>query len=488
MAPTQAAGWINAGHAVRDVGEWEVAAKSYRRALALAPNDALAQSEAIHADLQIADWRSLASRVERLRTAIECGGTVPPFHLLALDLPPSLKRANAERWCERYGSSRRPPRARAFGPLRLGYLSGDFRGHAVAYEVVELIERHQRNGVSLFGYGWRPDDGSDVRRRLDRAFGGIVDLTSLDDAAAAERIEADGIDVLIDLAGHTHGARPGVTARRPAPVQVSYFGFPGTSGASFHDYAFVDEIVAPRGHDALFREALVRLPGCYWPHDSTRATPGPASRAGSGLPADGVVLACFNQVYKIQPHTFGLWMRVLREAPGSILWLLASLPVAADNIRRAAAAAGVQPSRIVFAPQRPLPAHLARLRLADLVVDTLPYNAHTTASDALAVGCPVVTRIGADFAGRVGASMLTSIGCDDLVATTDDAFVDIVAGLARNADRRQDLRERLHRRISAGPLFDTGKLSRAIESAAEEMRRRSAAGEAPMAFEPDLIA
>jgi len=483
-APASTPSWVNVGHDVRNAGDWLAASHSYGRAGALSPGDALVLSETIHADLHLANWGGLSSKLSNLAKAIDRGCAVPPFHLLALDLPAPLKRANAERWCERYSTQ---PARRGIprdGRLRLGYLSGDFRRHAVAYEIVDLIESHDRTQVDLYGYGWAAGDGSDVRSRLDRAFGTIENLDTLSDEAAAARIAADDLDVLIDLAGHTHGARPGILALRPVPVQASYFGFPGTTGAGYHDYALVDNVVAPDGHDAFFSEALVRLPGCYWPHDSKPVSVPSPDRSTLGLPGDAIVLACFNQVYKIQPESFGHWMQMLRRAPKAVLWLLDAGPIVAANLRREAAAAGIEADRLIFAPPKPRFEHLARLAAADIVVDTLPYNAHTTASDALTSGCLVVTRIGRDFAGRVCASMLRSVGLDDLVTATADDFVDCVATLANDTRRRGQIKTRLLARLAEGPLFDTGRLCRSIETAAEEMRRRSLAEERPSRFTP----
>ncbi len=482
-SPASARTWINAGHGLRESREWLAAACAYDRAAMVEPANATAQSEALHARLQIADWTDLPRRMTALRVALEGGGAAPPFHLLALDLPPSLKRANAERWSAQYGADRLPSRSSMPGKrLRLGYIGGDFRRHAVAYETIGLFEAHDRQRVDLFAYSWSADDGSDIRARLDRVFGGIVDIGPMNDEAAAARIATDAVDVLIDLSGHTYGARPGILARRPAPVQVNYFGFPGVTGATYHDYVLADAIVAPTSSDEGYREAVVRLPGCYWPHDERRKVGAAPDRAQQGLPPDAFVFVCFNQVYKIQPSSFAVWMKVMRSVPDSVLWLLDQGPVARTNLKLQATRQGIEATRLIFAPPAAHDVHLARIAAADLAVDTQPYNAHTTASDALSVGCPMVACLGADFAGRVCASMLTDLGFDQLIAPDAGAYADLVFGMARDRSRLWAFRERLLARVKAGPLFDMQRLARSVEDAATEMTHRYRAGLAAVGF------
>ncbi len=482
-SPASARTWINAGHGLRECREWLAAGRAYDRAATVEPSNATAQSEALHARLQAADWNDLPRRITALGAALGRGGAAPPFHLLALDLPPSLKRANAERWSAQYSAGRislRP--SMPGGRLRLGYIGGDFRRHAVAYEMIGLFEAHDRQRVDLFAYSWSPDDGSDIRARLEQVFGGIVDLGPMSDVAAAARIAADAVDVLIDLSGHTYGARPGILARRPAPVQVNYFGFPGVTGATYHDYVLADAVVAPEVSDESYREAIVRLPGCYWPHDPRLRAGATPDRARLGLPPEAIVLVCFNQVYKIQPTSFAMWMKIMRSVQDSVLWLLDHGPVARGNLQLQAARQGIDVKRLVFAPPAAHDEHLSRIGAADLAIDTLPYNAHTTASDALSIGCPMATWIGTDFAGRVCASMLADLGFDDLIAEDADAYADLVTGIARDRARLDAVRERLRARLKAGPLFAMDRLARSVEAAATEMTQRHRAGLAAEGF------
>ena len=295
------------------------------------------------------------------------------------------------------------PRA---GRLRIGYLSSDFHDHATAYMIAELIERHDRDRFEVHGYSYGPDPGGHMRARLVSAFDRFTDIDALAHRAAAARIRADDIDILVDLKGHTYRARPKILAFRPAPVQVNYLGFPGTMGAPFIDYIVADDFIVPRDRQTLYAEKLAYLPDCYQPNDTRREIAAAPGRAACGLPAQGFVFCAFNNSFKITPAFFAIWMRLLQQVPGSVLWLLESNALVRRNLTAVAAAAGVDPDRLVFAPMLPHGQHLARHRHADLFLDTLPCNAHTTASDALWAGLPVLTCAGETFAGRVAGSIV----------------------------------------------------------------------------------
>jgi protein O-GlcNAc transferase len=275
--------------------------------------------------------------------------------------------------------------------LRIGYLSADFCRHATALLMAELFERHDKSCFEIIAYSHGPEDGSELGARLRGAFDEFVDLRTMTDAEAAKRINADRIDILVELKGYTKGARTGISAQRPAPVQVSFVGFPGTMGASFIDYVIADPFVAPMDQQPFYSEKIVHLPDCYQPNDTKRLisniTP---TRAEYGLPEQSFVFCSFNNTYKITPKFFDIWMRLLMAIPGSVLWLLDANDLVKDNLRGEAVKRGIDAQRLVFAPRQPSPEHLARHRLADLFLDTLPYNAHTTASDALRAGLPVL--------------------------------------------------------------------------------------------------
>jgi predicted O-linked N-acetylglucosamine transferase (SPINDLY family) len=318
-----------------------------------------------------------------------------------------------------------------------------------------------------------------MRRRLSRAFDRFVDLAGLSHAGAAQAIHADAVDILVDLKGYTQHARTEIMALRPAPVQASYLGYPGTMGAGFIDYLIADRVVIAPGSEEAYSERIVFLPGSYQVNDRKRPLAQTPSRAACGLPEEAVVFCCFNQSYKILPETFATWMRLLRAVPRSVLWLLEANPWAVRNLRREARARGVDPARLIFAPRLPLDRHLARLPLADLVLDTRPYNAHTTASDALWTGVPVVTCPGDTFASRVAASLLVAAGLPELVAATLEDYEALAVRLARAPEERAALRRHLTESRCSMPLFDTPAFTRHLERAYEEMWRKHLAGTKP---------
>ena len=322
-----------------------------------------------------------------------------------------------------------------------------------------------------------------MRQRLARAFDRFLDVSKMPYRQAAELIHADQIDVLVDLTGYTGPTRSMILAHRPAPIQVNYLGYPSTMGADFIDYIIVDRFVVPADQQPFFSEKLVHLPDCYQCNDNKRPIAAHAPlRADFRLPADAFVFCCFNNAYKITPDFFDIWMRLLRAVPGSVLWLLAYNEWAKENLAREAAARGVDPARIVFAPILPVPEHLARLRLADLFLDTLPYNAHTTASDALWAGLPLVTCVGDTFAGRVAGSLLRAVGLPELVTSSLEEYEALALRLARDPTFLAGLRARLANNRLTCPLFDTARFTRNLEEAYCQMHQRWVEGLAPAAF------
>jgi predicted O-linked N-acetylglucosamine transferase (SPINDLY family) len=486
LKPDYAEAFYNLGNAWRELGKPEGAIAAYGQALRLRPDDADALSQLVYQRWRACDWSAHDADQARLLDLVRQGARIPPFVLIAANASPAEQLACARRWVEPFG--RAVPRPLPPHPsdrhdrIRLGYLSADFHQHATAHLAAELFERHDRARFEVFAYSYGPDDASAMRRRLAGAFDRFVDIRPLSHAQAAHRIRADAVDILIDLKGHTLDARTAMLAARPAPVQVNYLGYPGTMGAAFIDYVIVDRIVAPPEHQAYFTEKLVTLPGCYQPNGARRASAATPSRRGCGLPADAFVFCCFNNTYKITPAFFAVWMRLLKRMPGSVLWLLESNALARHNLRREAEQRGIAPDRLVFAPIQPVAEHLARHRLADLFLDTLPCNAHTTASDALWSGVPVLTCAGATFAGRVAASAVAAVGLPELIAPSLEAYERLALDLARTPARLRDLRERLERNRAAAPLFDVAAYARHLEGAYARMWETWRAGQAPVAF------
>lgn len=339
--------------------------------------------------------------------------------------------------------------------LRVGFVSSDLHQHATAVLMAEVFEKLDRQRFEVILYSHGPEDGSPMRERLKRAGDRFVEVSRLSDQEVAEQIRQDGIEVLVDLKGHTRDARLGIFAYRPAPVQVSFLGFPGTTGAAYMDYFIGDEIVSPPSQAQFYSEKLALMPGCYQPNDQQRPRPQAMTRAQAGLPEDALVLCGFNQPFKLSPDVFDVWCRLLRELPNAVLWLLEWNSEAPDALRKEAQARGIDPARLVFAPRVGMREHISRFALADVFLDAWPCNGHTTVSDALWAGVPVVTYAGRSFASRVAASLLHAVHLDDWVADSVGAYEDKVITLAQSAAARQAVRDHLAQARDTAPLFDS---------------------------------
>ena len=416
---------------------------------------------------------------------------ISPFHALHLDLSGEdlLQVASAQSTAHAEAIYRplphvgRPPSQG--NKLRVGYLSSDFWDHPVGFLVVGVLEQHFRTErIDVVHYATiTPVAGGTIAGRIEAAGRGIVDLSGLDDRQAAERIRADALDVLVDLNGHTNGARPRIAAWRPAPVQVAWLGYPGTTGAPWMDYVIVDHVVAPYGTDSQFSEKLVRI-GCYQANDDRReVATNPGSRADHGLPEQAVVYTCFNQPIKITPSVFAGWMRILQAVPGSVLWLIDMAAGVRTSLSAAAAAQGIEPQRLIFAPFLPQAQHLARLTHADLMLDTRPYNGHTTASDALRMGVPVITWPTDCFQGRVAASLLTALGVTDSIVLSQASYEALAIELGHNTDQRQALSAKIAQLRLSSRLFDAAACAAEVEHAYQRMAIRAARGQPPLPFD-----
>ncbi|TWA92981.1 putative O-linked N-acetylglucosamine transferase (SPINDLY family) [Azospirillum brasilense] len=523
LDPTLVPGWLNLGAVVQELGRTEEAAGCYRNALALRPDLAEAHANlglAVKEAGRLADslpaferalalgltdaggvlaqlvqqmrhlcrWNGLAERSAQLAALMGGGATrqVHPWIFLGEGAGPAAELACARRYAEwrTRGTAAMPaqPDSGLRGRLRVGYLSADYHEHATAALIAELIERHDRSQLEVVGYSYGPDDGGPMRRRLTAGFDRFVDISDRSHADAAARIRADGMDILVDLKGYTQHARPEIAAHRPAPVQAQWLGYPGTMGAGFIDYVIGDPLVTPFDHQPFYAERIVQLPDCYQPNDRSRPIGPTPSRAACGLPDRGTVLCCFNAAYKITPDLFDRWCRLLRAVPDCVLWLLDSHPEASANLRREAARRGVAASRLVFAPRRPPAEHLARYRLADLFLDTTPIGAHTTASDALWAGLPVLTVTGEGFASRVGTSLLRAVGLPELAVRSLADYEVTALRLAGDPDGLTRLKARLTAERERAPLFDTERFARALERAYATMWDIHMAGKPPRPF------
>jgi len=366
--------------------------------------------------------------------------------------------------------------------IRIAYLSADFRQHATADLIAGLIERHDRTRFEIGAISFSRNDGSAMRARLIEAFDWFEDVRLRSDCEVAQWLKDRQIDIAVDLKGHTEESRPGILAYRPCPVQVGYLGYPGTIGAPWLDYILADARVLPFDQQPFYSEKIVHLPYCYQVNDGSRAIGVTPERIEAGLPAQGFVFCCFNAGWKLTPAMFDIWMRLLRAVPESILWLLDDSATAKRHLAQSARARDVDPNRLVFAPKIASAAHLARHRLADLFLDTLPYNAHTTASDALWAGLPVLTCLGSQFDGRVAASLLETVGLPELVTQTLEGYEALALALARDPARLGNLRARLQEMRLTSPLFDTDRFARSLEAAYLRMMQVSRAGGMPEGF------
>ena len=465
IRPEYAEAHRNLASALRRLGRLEESVAALATAVALNPAYAEAAALLIHQLQSMCDWRSLDDLTAQLIRAVESGsGVVNPFIFVTLRTTARQQRMCAGQWARRYPVADRPPLRANRERLHIGYLSADFQDHATAHLISELIELHDRARFHIIGYSYGEDDGSGSRRRLRDAFDSFVDLQHASHAEAAARIRGDEVDILVDLKGYTTDARPEILALRPAPIQVSYLGYPGTMGCPAIDYILVDEFVVPADQQPNFTEKLAYLPHCYQVNDRTRLIAPAPARAECGLPEQAFVFCCFNSPHKITPEVFEIWMRLLDRVPDSVLWLLDSNPHATANLR-----AKIGTERVVFAPSLPNPLHLARFAAADLFLDTLPYNAHTLSSDALWGGCPVLTCAGETFASRVAGSILRAVNLPELVTSSLPEYEDLAFQLATDRGKLSALRTRLRADRPHLPLFDTPRFARDIEAAFERM-------------------
>ena len=490
LNPAYAQAYYNLSVVLGEQGRPEEAMRQCERALSLNPDFVEAENQLMHQSQHLCEWSRFEELVERQKQRIHHSpaSIIAPYAMLCVPCSPAEQLLGARNWAGNCFSPVARLReglgfrfARAPKPrLRLGYLSADFREHAMAYLIAELFELHDRNSFEVFAYSYGPDDDGNTRKRIARSCDRFVDIAAESFQNAARQIYGDGVDILLDLQGYTGAARSEIVALRPAPIQVNYPGYAGTMGADFIDYIVTDRFVTPPDQQAYFAEKCVYLPDCYLPTDRTRKIAEWAPvRKECGLPEEGVVLCCFNSPHKITPPVFNVWMRVLKEVPAGVLWLLESNSGVSSNLRREAKAQGVDPTRLVFAPKISVERHLARFRVASLFLDTLPYNAHTTASEALWAGLPVLTCSGETFASRVAGSLLRAIGLPELVTTSLAEYEAAAIRLAGNPAELKALRDRLAKNRLTMPLFDSARYTRHLERAYRMMWDRYARGEAP---------
>lgn len=492
LEPTSIKTYIALSDAFKGLDMPEAAWECQRTTVALDANNPYLLCSLIHLGLSACKWEGLSDATTRLAELCAAEASPAPVPFMHLSAPGASARDHlrtAEAHCARTTGHVQPlapvaPAQRRAGRIRVGYFSNDFHSHATAYLLARVLEQHDRSAFEVFAYSYGPDDGSPMRKRLETAVEHFVDVQCESARTTAERIRADGIDLLVDLKGYTLNARPEVLAFRPAPIQINYLGYPGSMGAPFIDYIITDPVVTPPAMAGDFTEKFAYLPHSYQPNDDTRPTGPPPPRAECGLPGDVFVFCCFNNTYKITPDVFEVWCRLLHAVPDSVLWLLDANLQAKHNLWREAEARGVARERLIFAPKWPYERHVLRIQHADLFLDNLPYNAHTTASDALWAGVPIVTFPGATFAARVAASLLRAAGLTETIAASLAEYESIAMRLARAPDYLASLRARLVANRGTCALFDSRTFARDLESLYRRMFEHWQAGVSPDHLEP----
>lgn len=483
LMPNDADTYNNLGNVLRETGQLNEAISAYQQALRINPDLHHARVHLVHQKQHACDWAGLTEEIEKIRQMVReiPEAQVSPFAFLAM---PGTSAKEQKRCADHWVQNRIAPllqnqllenqkpfsfeKSNPSKKLRIGYLSSDFRLHPLAFLITELIELHDRNQFEIYAYSNASDDKTAERRRLETAFDHFIDIRQLSIEQLAQRIHQDHIDILVDLTGFTQASRSAVVALKPAPISVNWLGFPGTMGmlndGPLFDYILSDDFITPEHVQADYAEKLLPLPICYQPSSRRLELAKAPSRDAYQLPTDGFVFCSFNQTFKILPDIFDIWMRLLKTKPNSVLWLLESNPVAKSNLQREAELRGVAANRLIFAPKVPIAEHFARHQLADLFLDTLPYNAHTTAGDALWMGLPVISCVGDTFASRVAGSLLNALDMPELITDTLESYEKKAMQLASNPAELIAIKNKLAANKASSALFNTALFTQNLEN------------------------
>jgi protein O-GlcNAc transferase len=486
LKPNFAAAWFSRATTAVHLEQYGQAFLGYHNALTFDPNLDYAEGLRLVTKLYLCDWTELATEIAQVLARVKEGEAVSvPSAVVALPSSAADQLRCAERYVK--GLPTYPPiwvgESYSHDRIRVAYLSADFRHHPTAYLTAGLFEDHDRSRFEITGISIGPSEHSDLRRRLEAAFEHFIDAKDKTEADIANLIRDCEIDIAVDLMGHVRNSQLGILVRRPAPIQVNFLGYPGTTGADCMDYIIADPTIIPKDHFPYYSERVVWLPDTYQANDrKRRISERRPTRNECGLPEAAFVFCCFNNAYKIMPEIFAIWLNLLAATEDSVLWLIKTNATAEANLRREIERRGIASERLIFAPTMPLPDHLARMALADLYLDTLPYNAHTGASDALWAGLPVLTCLGETFAGRVAASLLRAVGLPELITTTLDEYEALALKFSSHPTLRASIKAKLAGNRDIHPLFDTARFTRHIEAAYTTMWQRQQRGEPPAAF------
>lgn len=476
--------WANKASLFKQLKQYEQSANCYLKAAELCIDESYFIGEAHHQMMLTCDWTNYEYITNLIFNRISLHNkTAEPFGLQGIANSEDLLQKCAEIYSnDKYpelGSLAKNSKYK-HKKIRIGYLCGEFREHATSILMTRIWELHDKERFKIFAFDSGYNDNSEYRKRICSAFDDILDISQLSDLDAANLIQSNEIDILINLNGFFGYERMGVFSYKPSPIQVNFLGFPGTLGASYIDYIIADNTVIPEGSRKYYTEKIICLPNTYQANDNLRKISDRVfSRSQLGLPGDAFVFACFNNSYKITPLIFDSWMRILGSVQGSVLWLITDTSIAKNNLIKEAAARGIDASRLIFAERLPISEHLARHDLADLFLDTLPYNAHTTCSDALWAGLPVLTLMGDTFPGRVSSSLLRAVGLSELITNTQNEYEVMAIELATNPKKLLAIREKLVKNYLVTPLFDSALFTKNLESAYFKMHAQYQAGLRP---------
>lgn len=483
LNPAYADAYVNIGHALSDLKRFEEAVTNYQTARRIKPDAAFLDGHLLYTRMMNCDWQGIESEIAEVKQCMGQGArATSPFPALALTDDAALQRRAIETWVRARSlapGSGPPYRDAASGKIRVGYFSMDFREHPIAMLTAGLFETHDRAAFEIIAFSYGPDLQDDMQKRLQHGFDRFIDVRAMADAEIADLAHSLQLDIAVDLAGYTKNARAGIFALRPAPAQVSYLGFPGTLATPHIDYIIADHITIPPEARPHYTEKVVYLPH-FQVNDDKRARPTQTfSREDLGLPVTGTVFCCFNNTYKLSPDVFSAWMRILKRTEGSVLFLYADTESAAANLRREAAARGVAAERLIFGKRLDMTGYLARYKAADLFLDTLPYNAGTTAADALWMDLPVLTCTGGAFASRMAASLLHALDLPELITADLDAYENRAVALAEDPALMATIKQKLARNRLTSPLFNTAAFTRTLEAAYRQMCERTRGGQPP---------
>ena len=476
---------IECGHALANLNRLQEALESYNNAYTLNPDYKFLLGDLIHTNFKLCNWENEKENLEKLKNKIlKSEKSSPPFPILALFDSPELQKASAEIWIKENFSKesfiKKITKKESEKKIRIGYYSADYYEHATSYLMVELIEIHDKSKFEIFGFSFSPKKDDKMGKRISKAFDKFIDVNLKTDKEIAQLSRDLKIDIAIDLKGFTQFSRFGIFLKRCAPIQVNYLGHPGTLGANCIDYIIADKILVPEKNQKYYSEKVIYLPNSYQVNDSNKKISDKTfNRKEFELPEDAFIFCCFNKNYKITPNVFNCWMKILKKVKGSVLWLFENNLIAIKNLQQEAAKRDIGSDRLIFAKPMALEEHLSRHKLADLFLDTFPYGAHTTCSDALWAGLPVLTCTGESFASRVSASLLNSIGLPELVTQTLKEYEDIAIELANNPNHLKEIKNKLEKNKLEQPLFNTKLFTKHIESAYAEMHKKYINNEKP---------